>query len=107
MVRINRSSSAYDNASFKGVFKTNITMWTGTFSGILWYGPNCSQRLRQIRQQSYRYSIRICITFYAGNAVTERKCRIWSCNRYHSVRMCSGSYSQSVNKLIKDDDLEF
>jgi hypothetical protein len=89
----------------KGVFKTNITMWTvSTAAFFVWsqlFSTVTADKATIVPVQ-YMYMH----TFGAGNAVTERNAGYGAAIGI-ILCLCVVIVFSICNKLIKDDDLEF
>ena len=89
----------------KGVFKTNITMWTVTTSAFFVWSQlfsSVTANKATIVPVQYMYMH----TFGAGNAVTERNAGYGAAIGI-ILCVCVVIVFSICNKLIKDDDLEF
>lgn len=89
----------------KGIFKTNITMWSITSVGFfLW-----SQMFSTVTADSQTITPMVYMylqTFGAGNAVTERNAGLGAAVGV-ILSICVVIVFTICNKLLKDDDLEF
>ena len=89
----------------KGIFKTNITMWSITSVGFfLW-----SQIFSTVTADSQTITPMVYMylqTFGAGNAVTERNAGLGAAVGV-LLSICVVLVFTVCNRLLKDDDLEF
>ena len=91
----------------KGVFKTNITMWSVSSVGVFcmvtaFLHSNC----RLHRQFTPLWFICICQIFGGGNTVTERNAGLGAAIGV-LLSVCVVIVFTICNRVIKDDDLEF
>ncbi|WP_367569433.1 carbohydrate ABC transporter permease [Lacrimispora sp.] len=89
----------------KGVFKTNITMWSVTSVGFFVWSQlfsTVTADTQTITPMVYMYMM----IFGAGNSMTERNAGLGAAIGV-LLSICVVAVFMICNKLIKDDDLEF